>query len=357
MEKFVVIMAGGSGTRLWPLSKETKPKQFLSIDDGNCMLVQTIEHICEIVPASNCFIITNRDLLDITKDTVKDLIPYSNIILEPEKKNTAACVAYASLLLKKRFGEGLFCFVPADGYVKDHRGYKNAIELAFVAAERADNLVIIGITPTYPSTGYGYIQIEKDTNIEERVLKVLRFIEKPNFETAQKLVSSGEFLWNGGILAGNMNTLAESIKSFLPDHFKKLSEAVKQETQEDLNTHIENAYNELQNTSFDKGVLEKSKNICVIRGDFDWDDIGSIDTLSKTLNSDVKGNAIKGQHFAIDTSNSVIYGDDIFIATIGIDNLIVAATKEAIIVCPRDRAQDVKILVEELKHNGFGNLL
>ncbi|HEY5583469.1 MAG TPA: mannose-1-phosphate guanylyltransferase [Ruminiclostridium sp.] len=357
MDKFVVIMAGGSGTRLWPLSKETKPKQFISIDEGNCMLVQTIERMCEVVPTDKCFIITNRNLLDITWDTVKDLIPYSNIILEPEKKNTAACVAYASLLLKEKFGEGLLCFVPADGYVKDHMGYRNTIELAYVAAESTNNLVIIGITPTYPSTGYGYIQIDKDTDAEERVLAVLRFIEKPNFESAQELVSSGEFLWNGGILAGNMNTIVDCIKASLPDHFNKLSEAIKHEAEGNFKTYIENAYNELQNISFDKGVLEKSKSICVIRGNFDWDDIGSINTLSKTLNSDAEGNSIKGKHFGIGTSNSVIYGDDIFIATIGIDNLIVAATKEAIIVCPRDRAQDVKILVETLKRNGFENLL
>ena len=120
MDKFIVIMAGGSGTRLWPLSREVKPKQFINIDDGNCMLVRTIERVCEIVPAERCFTITNKMLVDITQKTVKDLIPYSNILVEPEKKNTAACISYATLLLKERYGEGLVCFVPADGYVNDN---------------------------------------------------------------------------------------------------------------------------------------------------------------------------------------------------------------------------------------------
>lgn len=351
MEKFVVIMAGGSGTRLWPLSRDIRPKQFIKIDDGNCMLVQTIVRMCEVVPANRCYVITNKNLLDITWAAVKDFIPYSNIILEPEKKNTAACIAYATLLLKKEFGEGLICFVPADGYIKDHKGYKNAIELAYDAAEMTKNLVIVGITPTYPSTGYGYIQIDKDTDEGNEILKVLKFIEKPDLETAKELISSGEFLWNGGILVGSMDAIIDSIKEFLPDHENRLSEAINHVDEEGGNTYLENAYNGIQNISFDNGVLEKSKCIYVIRGLFDWDDIGSIDALSKTLNSDDMGNTVTANHFGIDTSNSIIIGDDILIATIGITDMIVVSTRDAILVCPRNRAQDIKAIVEKIKCN------
>lgn len=356
MEKYVVIMAGGSGTRLWPLSREARPKQFIYIDDGNCMLVQTIERVCEVVPADKCFIITNKDLLDITLETVKNLIPSSNIILEPEKKNTAACIAFATLLLKARFGEGIICFVPADGCVKDRKGYTEALEQAYDAAEKTNDLVIIGITPTYPATGYGYIQIDNDTDAN-RILKVLKFIEKPDFETAKELILSGDFLWNGGILVGNMNAIIKSVKTYLPDHFDKISEAVKHTDEEGGTTSIENAYNEIQNISFDKGVLEKSESIHVIRSSFDWDDIGSIDALSKTLTSDDAGNTIKAKHCGIDTSNSVIVGEDTLIATIGIDNMIIVSTKDAILVCPRERAQDIKVLVEMLKYNGCRNFI
>ncbi|PYG85002.1 mannose-1-phosphate guanylyltransferase [Ruminiclostridium sufflavum DSM 19573] len=356
MDKFAVIMAGGSGTRLWPLSREVKPKQFININDGNCMLIQTIQRICEIVPADKCFIVTNKELLDITWNTVKDIIPYSNLLLEPEKKNTAACIAFATLLLKERFGEGIVCFIPADGYVKEHKPYKEAIELAFTVAEKNDDLVIIGIAPAYPATGYGYIQIDNE-NEAEKVLTVLRFIEKPDLETAKKLISTGEYLWNSGILAGSMDSIIRSLTEYLPEHYIKIYEAIKHVNEENGNTYIEKAYNEIQNISFDTGILEKCNNVYVVKGLFDWDDIGCIDALSKTMASDADGNAIKGEYLGVDTFNSVIVGEDKLIVTMSVDNLIVVSTKDVILVCPRNKAQDIKKVVEKLRGNGYKSLL
>lgn len=356
MDKFVVIMAGGSGTRLWPLSREVKPKQFINIDDGDCMLVQTIERVCKIVPADKCFIITNKNLLDITWNTVEGLIPYSNILLEPEKKNTAACISLATLFLKERFGEGVICFVPADGYVKDHEAYKNTIELAYSAAEDTNGLVIIGITPTYPATGYGYIQIDNDISAD-RAMTVLKFIEKPDLENAKKLISTGEYLWNSGILVGTIDAIIKNIKQFLPNHYDKLSDAVKHLNEENWNTFIENAYNELQNTSFDNGILEKSENVYVVKGAFDWDDIGCLDALQKSVGADANGNTIKGKHFGIETSNSVVVGEDMFIVTMGIDNMIIVSTNDVILVCPRNKAQEIKTIVEKLKCNEYKSFL
>lgn len=356
MDKFIVIMAGGSGTRLWPLSREVKPKQFINIDDGNCMLVRTIKRVCEIVPAERCFTITNKMLVDITQNTVKDLIPFSNILIEPEKKNTAACISYATLLLKERYGEGLVCFVPADGYVKDNKAYKEAIELAYDAAEKTNELVIIGITPNYPATGYGYIQIDNDED-SDKILRVLKFIEKPDLETAKKLISTGEYLWNGGILVGSMDAIIKSIAAFLPNHYDRLSDAIKHVDEGSGNTYIENAYNEIKNISFDNGVLENSKDVYVVKGSFDWDDIGSIEALSKTMELDADGNAIRGKHLGVETCNSVIVGEDKLIATMGIDSLIVVSTPDVIFVCPKDKAQDIKTIVDILRCNGYKNLL
>ncbi|AEY68168.1 mannose-1-phosphate guanylyltransferase [Clostridium sp. BNL1100] len=357
MEKFVVIMAGGSGTRLWPLSKEKKPKQFISVDDGECMLVQTINRVCRSIPPSNCFIVTNQSLVELTKEVVKDIIPHSNIISEPQKKNTAACIAYTAMLLDKKLGEAVLCFVPADGYVKDQQGYTETINLAFRAAEEKDSLVVIGINPSYPSTAYGYIKIDKEAGSEEQILKVIRFTEKPNEETARTMLESGDYLWNGGILAGKSKTIINQIKQNIPQYFISITNAIIHEGSENFNTYIDNAYNEIQDISFDNAVLEKSKDICVIRASFDWDDIGSIDTLSGTLQKDKDSNSWKGDYIALETTDSVIYADGILIAVIGLDNMIVAGTNEAVIVCPRGRAQEVKGLVEIIKKNGYDNFL
>ena len=357
MEKFVVIMAGGSGTRLWPLSKEKKPKQFISVDDGECMLVQTINRVCRSVPPSNCFIVTNQSLVELTKEVVKDIIPHSNIISEPQKKNTAACITYTAMLLDKKLGEAVLCFVPADGYVKDHQGYAETINLAFRAAEEKDSLVVIGINPSYPSTAYGYIKIDREAGLEEQTLKVIRFTEKPEEEAAQAMLESGDFLWNGGILAGKSKTIINQIMLYIPEHYKAITKALIHEGSENFNTYIDNAYNEIQDISFDSAVLEKSKDICVIRADFDWDDIGSLDTLSGTLQKDKHNNSWKGDYIALETTDSVIYADGILIAVIGLDNMIVAATNEAVIVCPRGRAQEVKGLVEVIKKSGYDNFL
>jgi mannose-1-phosphate guanylyltransferase len=356
LEKYVVVMAGGTGSRLWPLSREKKPKQFISVKYDKSMLIQTIERVCEIVPAENCFIITNKGLFDITKKAVGDLIPLSNIILEPKRKNTAACIAYASLLLKERLGTGLLCFVPADGYVKNHTDYKSAVEQAYLAAGNTNGLVVIGISPSYPATGYGYIQINPDMEIRNHAFRVNHFVEKPDLDTAKKFISSGDFLWNSGILLGSMDAIIESTKVFLPGHFRAISAAVKQIDGQELNSFIDKAYDEIPAISFDKGVLEKNDSIYAVKGNFDWDDIGSLDALSKTFFSDENGNAIQGRFLCVDTNNSVIYSDGVLVSTIGLENMIIAATKDAILVCPKDRIQDVKSLVEKLKLNGFENL-
>jgi len=354
LEKYVAIMAGGTGSRLWPLSRECKPKQFIAIENNQCMLLQTIDRISAIVPPENCFVITTTNLLEITQKTLEGIIPPFNIILEPMRKNTAACISYASLMIKERYGCGILCFVPADGYVRNQNDYQAALRLAYQTAESARDLVIIGITPSYPATGYGYIHLGKKS--AENVYKVERFIEKPELETAKILIAAHDFLWNSGILLGNVETIIDHVKQFLPDHFEKISRAVMQADKQDFALRLEDAYRELSDTSFDTGVLEKSSSINVVKGDFDWDDIGSLDALSKTFPMDSEGNLVQGVHFGIDTKNSIIYSDDIPVTTFGVENMIIAVTNDTALICPKNRAQDIKSLVWQLKNNGFSYL-
>lgn len=356
MEKYVVIMAGGTGSRLWPLSREDRPKQFIGVEDGKCMLLRTAERVCGIIPAERCYVITNKNLFDITRNTLKDVIPEANIILEPSRKNTAACIAYASLFLKEKFGSGLLCFVPADGYVKNNAEYKTAVELAYQTAEEKNSLVVIGIPPTYPATGYGYIYMGKKSKGKKKVIKAKRFVEKPDLKTAQEYFESGKYLWNSGIVVTAADTVADALKLFLPVHYDSLTEAVKNQNGQDSESAIKNAYDVIPDISFDIGVLEKSDSIYAVKGYFDWDDIGNLDALSKTFGTDAMGNSVWGSHLGLDTSNSVIYGDRGLVATVGVKNMIIAFTQDAVLVCPRDRVQDVRTIVEMLKKSGRGNL-
>jgi len=357
MQKYAVLMAGGSGTRLWPISKETNPKQFILVENDDSMLVQTIKRLCKVVQPEQCYIVTNRLLTDITKKTAGEYIPEGNVLSEPEKKNTAACIAYATLLLQKKYKEGVLCFVPADGYVKDTESYAEALQLAFDTAERLNSLVIIGIKPAYPATGYGYIHVEPATSADVKTSRVLKFIEKPPLEVAQELVHSDDYLWNCGIVVGTMDAIIRNIKEYIPEHYNKLSEALEKEEIE-ASGLFEKAYREIQSISFDNGVLEKcASSLYAVRASFDWDDIGSIDALAKTLEEDSEGNLVKGRHIGINTTNSIIYGKDIAICTIDVDNMIVAGTKDEVLVCPRNKSQKIKILVDKLKQQGHDDLL
>ena len=360
MQRYAILMAGGSGTRLWPLSKEAMPKQFISAEDDSPMLVKTIKRLCAVVEPEHCFIVTNKNLSDITKRTAGGLIPEANILLEPEKKNTGACIAYPALLLKKKFGKGALCFVPADGNVKDTEGYAQALRLAFETAENTDGLVVIGVKPTYPATGYGYIHVGPTVNTgmvgtDAKVSRVLEFIEKPVLETAQKLAASEHYLWNCVIVVGTLDSVIQRIAENIPEHYHRLAEALKKEEDSE---QIGKAYSQLQNISFDNGVLEKcASSLYAVRGDFDWDDIGSIDALAKTMEPDSEGNMVNGYHIGISTTKSVIYGKDTAICTIDIDNMIVVGTKDEVLVCPRNKSQKIRILVDKLKQQGHDDLL
>lgn len=357
MQKYAVLMAGGSGTRLWPLSKETSPKQFIPVEDSGSMLVQTINRLCKVIEPEKCFVVTNRRLSDITKKTAGEYIPEENILLEPDRKNTSACIAYAALLLRKKYREGVLCFVPADGYVKDTESYAEALQLAFDTAEHFNGLVIIGVKPSYPATGYGYIHVEPVTSPDVKVSPVIKFIEKPPLEKAQEYVQSDDYLWNCGIVVGTIDAIITNIKKYIPAHYEKLSDALEKE-EDEISASLEEAYRELQSISFDNGVLEKcASSLYAVRASFDWDDIGSIDALAKTLEQDSEHNRVNGRHIGIDTTNSVIYGKDVAICTIDVDNMIIVGTKDEVLICPRNRSQRIRILVEKLKQQGHEDLL
>ncbi len=355
MERYAVLMAGGVGSRLWPLSREKKPKQFLEADGQRSMMLRTIERISPAVSPGNRFVVTNRDLAAMTKAALEGDVPAPNLILEPARKNTAACIAYSVFALRNRGKDGTVCFFPADGYVKDQAAYRLAVERAFEAAEASEGLVIIGIKPAYPATGYGYLEVGAAR--KEAVCPVVRFVEKPDRAVAERFLAAGGYLWNSGIVAGRLSAFVSHIRSFLPVHYKGFSGLTGASGDGDVPLSAESVYAGLPDVSFDKGVLEKSGDIAAVRGEFDWDDIGSLESLSVSLEPDADGNRVKGEFFGLGTKGCIVYGGDQLVAAVGLENLVVAVTDDAILICPRDRAQDVRTLVERMKDSRYRDLL
>jgi mannose-1-phosphate guanylyltransferase len=347
MKQYAVIMAGGTGSRLWPVSREKKPKQFICVDGEQSMLAGTIQRIGRVVPPQNIYVVTSRDLTRMTRKTLKDQIPDSNIIIEPNRKNTAACISYTALLLLQRLEKGTVCFFPADGYVQDVSAYADAVGQVYTAAENSDGLVILGIEPSFPATGYGYINVCEKS--DEGTYPVKKFVEKPDRATAKKFLVSGGYLWNSGIVAGKLEVLAAQIRKYLPVHYQVLTKALEKGGKKNLDRRVRQAYQAIPSLSFDKGVLEQSEKILAVKGCYDWDDIGSLDRLSVTFCPDSNGNKVKGKFFGMDTHDCVIYGTKPLIAAIGVQDLIMVATDDAVFVCPKDRVQDVKRLTERLK--------
>ncbi|ASA20508.1 mannose-1-phosphate guanylyltransferase [Paenibacillus donghaensis] len=355
MDKYAVIMAGGAGTRLWPLSREHKPKQFISVEGMSSMLEQTLARITELIPPDKCFVITNKNYAELTREVLKTIIPVQNIILEPLRKNTGACISYAALWLERRFQTGSVCFIPADSFVNNKYEYLNAIHQAYRESINSSALTIIGVNPTYPATGYGYIKIDPSKpSVSNHISRVLQFKEKPDMATARTYVESGAYLWNSGMVAGNLQTFRTGIQQHMPEHFNILSAVLDQSDSPSYDSSIEEAYSQLPDISFDNGVLEQSSSLTAIKGYFDWDDIGSLDSLATMIGQDSSGNAVSGSHIGMDTHDSVIYSSDILVTSIGVSNMIIIKTEDVLLVCPKERAQDVKAFVQLLKRIGYG---
>ncbi len=352
LDRFAVIMAGGSGTRLWPLSREAMPKQFIAVDKDKSMLAGTIDRLCAVVAPEKCFVATNKKLAEITRETVSGLIPPQNIIEEPMQKDTSACVAYSAMYLRKQYGPGLLCCVPADGYVKDKKAYAAAIAQGIDHCEQNGGLALVGLIPTCPATGYGYMRVNPDTPVSP----VYAFKEKPDEAGAEQMVASGNYLWNGGIFMGELDAFIAGVREHLPMYAENLGRALESLGGPGFNAALEAAYGRLDGISFDKGVLERMKqgSIYAVRGTFDWDDIGSLDALARITDAGGASNIVLGNHCGLDTEGCVIYGtEDVIAATIGLRGIIVAVTKDAVLVAPREKAQEVKELVKKLKAGGF----
>ncbi len=349
---YAVIMAGGRGTRFWPRSREKKPKHLLDIVGTRTMIQETVDLIKPLVTPKNILIVTGKKH---ARELIKQLpkIPIKNIIIEPEGKNTAACIGLAALHIQKKAGDDIMVVLPSDHAIGNPDKYRAVISAAAQTAAQNNALVTIGIKPVSPHTGFGYVeQGESCKHVSgEEVFRVLSIREKPDFPQAQAFVQSGKFYWNSGMFIWKTSTILKEIARWLPDLNKELIKInATLGTNKEAAT-IRGAYKRLSSISIDYGVMEKANNIFMLKGDFGWSDVGSWDAVYEISGKDNKGNAVTADSHVIfeGTENSLVYSPQKLVAVVGAKDLIIVETKDALLICKRGASQDVKKIVETLE--------
>jgi len=347
MNTYGVIMAGGGGTRFWPLSRQEEPKQLLNLSGKDLMINETIDRIATVADMKDIFVVTNVTQVPKMKVATVGRLQENHILAEPSARNTSACIGYAAMEILKKYGDGIMCISPADHFIKNQAEFTRVLKEAVTVAEKEDKLITVGIQPTYPATGYGYIKFDKT---EESVAKtVIEFKEKPNLETAKDYLASGAYAWNSGMFIWKASTILKKFEELLPEVYaciEKIGEAMG--TPEELEV-INAIYPTIPSISVDYGIMEKSSDVLVISGDFGWNDVGSWENMDVIYEEDENGNILVGNQINIDTKNTISYSKKRLITTVGVENLIIVETEDAIMVCDKSRAQDVKLIVDQLK--------
>lgn len=347
-----LILAGGRGLRLYPLSRTNKPKQFLNILEGKSLLRNTIERVSKIIDVDKIYIVTNRDFRDDVIIESCKFIDSDNIIIEPDNKETAVCIALACVQLLKKDKDANILIFPSDHYIEDSDYFYSVMRNAISISNKKRGLITIGIKPSEPKTGYGYIQIGKKINNigDVNVYKVDHFIEKPNFEIAKDFIIKGNYLWNSGIFCFRADIYLRELEKYLPKIYSSMIEIYKSIGEKNQDSVINQIYPKLEGISMDFGIMQKTRKAYVIQGIFNWDDIGSFTSLKKILKYDNK-NFITGRVLCQDSENCIVFGNKNLTITFGVKDLIIVNTNDVLLILDKNREQEVKYISEILKDN------
>ena len=350
---YSVLLAGGSGTRFWPRSRETLPKQLLHISGKGTLIQNTLERLLPLIPIRNTFVVTH-ELHAV--ETCRQLVSYgfspSNLLAEPMGRNTAAAIGFAAKILMEKSPEEAIGVFPADHIIENPDRFLEILKQAEKVANQG-HLVTLGIEPARPETGYGYIQ--KGDSLEFGSFRVERFVEKPDSSMAEKFFKEDRYLWNSGMFIWQVSSLLKEIETHLPGLYDQLDSIVSH-TRENkgkfsywvLDTEGRNIYESLDSVSIDHGIMEKTKHCAVIPADLKWTDVGSWSSMEEIMEKDADGNVKTGNILALDSTGSIVQGTDRLIATLGIKDLLVVDTPDALLICDKTRAQDVKKIVEQM---------
>jgi mannose-1-phosphate guanylyltransferase len=357
---YAVIMAGGVGSRFWPRSRERSPKQVLEIVGSGSMIFNTVARIQPLVPSDKAMVVTNR----LQKDIIHQQVPAlssQNILMEPLGRNTAPCIGLAAKWIHHYDPEAIMVVLPADHIIGNTEEFLHVIQRAAHVATENDALVTIGIKPTHPETGYGYIQFEDslDQNpyTADGIYRVKTFAEKPNLETAEKFLKSGDFLWNSGMFIWKARVILQEIEKHLPELGEQLAKLGPVIGTDAYQSTLEHVYGVIRSISIDYGVMEKASKVFVAKGDFGWSDVGSWDEVVRLTPKNGDGNALRGTVIVKDSHRNYIDAGNRVVAMIGVDDMIVVTTDDAVLICKKGRSQDVKEIVDYLRRKQMNELL
>jgi len=349
---YCIIMAGGIGSRFWPMSRNTLPKQFLDImGTGKTLIRQTYERLSKLCPKENIYIVTNEQYLNHVLEQIPE-IGKSQVLTEPQRRNTAPCIAYAAFKIANLNPDANILVAPSDHVINDEKSFQEAVRIGLTFTEKNNGLLTIGIQPSRPDTGYGYIQFkEKEGQEPFGISEVKTFTEKPNLEMARFFIKSGEFLWNAGIFLWNVKTILEAFRKNLSDMYSIFQEGEGKYNTPEEDAFIRKAYAQCTNISIDYGIMEKAKNVYVLSAEFGWSDLGTWKSLYEQLPHDEKGNAVVGSHTMLDhTSNCIVNIPKNKLAVIqGLENFIIVDTEQVLLICPKDDEQQIRNLVNDVK--------
>lgn len=349
---YVAIMAGGIGSRFWPMSRTNYPKQFLDIlNIGKTLIQSTYERFASFIPKENIYVVTSNEYINIVKHQLPEL-PLQNILGEPSRKNTAPCIAYISFKLQQLDPQASLIVAPSDHLILDPIAFNKVCLEALSFVNKHNAFITLGIKPTYPNTGYGYIQYEQHA-VSDNVYKVKTFTEKPNLELAKTFLASGEFLWNAGIFVWQVKNIISAFEKYLPEMYDVfMAEKEKFNTTQEI-TALNNIYPLCTNISIDFGIMEKADNVYLIPSSFGWSDLGTWNSAYENLEKDYHGNAVAGdQVMVFDAHNNMVHAkNERLVLLQGLEDFIVVDTKDVLLICKKDKEQEIKEYVAEVKRN------
>lgn len=358
MNHYGVIMAGGGGTRFWPLSRQKTPKQLLNLSGKDLMINEAVERMATVIGKSNIFIVTADVQAPAMITATQGKVFPRNILAEPAARNTAACIGYSAMEILRKYGDGVMIITPADHYIEDVSALTEIFKTAILTAEEQDKLVTIGLKPTFPSTGFGYIKYDPQT--DGTVKPVIEFREKPDEETAKKYVESGRYAWNSGMFIWKASLILKKLEEYTPDIFedlKTIGDAMNTPREQEV---LHDVYPNIRKISIDYAVMEPSAakgDVLVIPGDCGWNDVGSWDMMDILHEPDESNNILLGDVVAVDVKDAVIYSSTRTVTAVDVENIVIVETPDAIMVCRKDKAQEVKKIVDALNEAGRKELL